>query len=227
MTVLIHDTWWWFSIAFGIMLLSLLIMSLQGRYFYTLDVIVRKFSILDLEFAATPQELVKIISGIYKVPAFLIDNSVRVDTKRIISALKRQIITDFLLYMPATYGGIFLLCMKVATKMGPVGEWFFSILAWLQLVAFFLDAIENMYLLQKIKAVSKPSGLFIHRAYQLLEVFKWGFALTGSVCAISAIFHFWVSGLYSEYSYYYLLVILGEIMLFVIAGVVILRKQGD
>lgn len=225
MTLLIHDTWWWFSIAFGIMLLSSLIMGLQGRYFYTLDVIVRKFSILDLQFASTSQELVTIISGIYKVPPFQIKNSLSVDTNKIVNALKRQIVVDFLLFMPAAYGSIFLLCMKVATKMSLAGEWLFSILAWLQVVAFFLDAIENVFLFQKIKPQPEPSSPFIHRAYQLLEVFKWGFALTGSVCALSAVLHFWVSGLYSEDSYYYMLVILGEVVSFIIAGIIISKLK--
>ena len=54
-----------FCIAFGLMLFFSLIMGLQSRHFYTMDVVKKKFSIMDLELPATPTELVNLIKGLF------------------------------------------------------------------------------------------------------------------------------------------------------------------
>jgi len=221
----IPDTWLWFTIAFAVMLLSSLIMAIQGRKFYTLDVVVRKFSILDLEFAATPKEISTIIRGIYRLSEQPQGSNDNINPATVTSALKGQLLVDFFLFMPATYGCIFILCMKVATKMTPVGAEIFTALAYLQVIAFVLDAIENVYLWNKIKPDSGPSTPATHRLFTLLEVMKWGSALAGAICSIFALLHFWVSGLYSIDSYYYILVVAGEIVLFTIITIVMAKQQ--
>src|SRR4051812_35317006 len=117
--------WPMFCIAFGAMLLLTFIMGLLGRHFYTQDVVIKKFSIMDLEMPATPLELVNLIKGLYKLPG---DRS-----KKSIDSLKGQLYIDFL-FMPFAYGSIFILCMLVSAKMDlAAGKYVFMILAWLQL----------------------------------------------------------------------------------------------
>ncbi|MEJ7739335.1 MAG: hypothetical protein WKF97_18060 [Chitinophagaceae bacterium] len=222
MPLAIPDTWLWFCIAFGVTLFTTLIMSLQSRFFYTVDVVVRRFTIMDLEFAANEKELENILVGINKLVAFKA-GIVTVDKEKVSRALKGQIIVDFLLFMPAAYGGIFLLCMKVASQMGQFGQLTFSMLAWAQILAFLLDAVENVYLLHAIGNAKKKeqqpglqtSALFAYPTFRLIEALKWGIALTGAVSGLSVIFHSWVSGHYSSRTYPYIWIFAGEFLLFV------------
>src|SRR4249919_1175046 len=116
----IQDTWLWFSIAFALMLFASLIMAAQGKQFFTHNVVTQKFSMLDLEFAASARELADIIGGIYQLPD-LDNNGNHIDKDRVIRALKGQLLVDLFLYMPAVYGANFLLCMKVANRVGGIG----------------------------------------------------------------------------------------------------------
>ena len=208
MPVYLNIDWIYFCIVFGAMLLISFIMSLQSANFYTMYVVIRKFSIIDLQFPASAMELVIFIKGISLLPAELSKKSLR--------SLRRQLYLDFL-FMPALYGSIFLLCMKVSLKMSSFGHGLFGILAWLQCIAWLCDIIENIYLLNKIRpepVISKPA---VHIAYVILEIAKWGIALTAAVCSIAAIFYFWVVGYYSFHSIQYLLIITAEIiMIFII-----------
>ncbi len=201
----IQIDWIYFCIFFGAMLLMSLIMSVQSSRFYTMHVVIRKFSIIDFEFPVSALELATFIKGIFKLPPELSKKSLR--------ALKGQLLLDFL-FMPAAYGSIFFLCMKVSLKMVSFGHSLFAVLAWLQCIAWLCDIIENIYLLNKIKpepAVSKPP---VHKAYQILEAFKWGIALTGIVCSVSAMAYYWLDGRYSQNSFSYLLIIILEIIVF-------------
>ena len=69
MELQIPDRSMWLCIAIGVMLITALIMILQSRYFYTLDVVKYKFSIMDLELPSSPRDLVNIINGIFLLPA--------------------------------------------------------------------------------------------------------------------------------------------------------------
>jgi hypothetical protein len=216
----ISQTWPLFCLLFGVLLLATFIMKVLSWRFYTMDVVVRKFSIVDLEFAATPEELVTIINGIYLLPP-PDEQGVVPDCRRVERALKAQIWVDYFLFMPAAFGSIFLLCMKVAEKMEQSDQFVLSVvfwvLAWLQFFGFVLDGIENAYLLRKIKPGSRPSTPGVHLAFQWLEVLKWGSALVAAVCAVSAILYFWLSGFYSSRSTQYLWVVLLEFAVFVVA----------
>lgn len=207
------------------MLLVSFIMALQSRHFYTFHLTKRKFSIMELETPATYAELVKVIKGLYALPA--------AESKKSISALRGQLWTDFL-FMPLAYGSIFLICLQVSLKFG-TGFWhcIFFILAVIQLIPWICDIIENIYLLKKIKkgphindskeallAKSKP-----HKIYLVMEGFKWGIALASAVAAISAVCFFWLTGNYNVSSLKFLLITLAEIAVFLILVKIFTKKK--
>ncbi len=216
MAIQITDGWMWFCVANGIMLLLAFIMSLQSRAFFTYDVSVRKFSIMDLEFPASAQELKNIIHGIFLLPA---DDVIK--TKR---ALRGQLLVDFL-FMPAAYGSVFIACMNISGKMVAFGQNTFAVLAWIQVIPWACDIIENIYLLRKIRPNVELSKPAVHKAYLVLEAVKWGIVSVGAVCAIYALLYFWLKGEYMIHSLRYLFVIIAEIILFVIATRVFLKKH--
>lgn len=219
MQIHIADGWIYFCFAFAIMLLTSIIMERQSRSFYTRDVVLRKFSIMDLQLPASAQELADLIKGIYLLPKGMKEKSVR--------SLKGQLIIDFL-FMPATYGAIFLLCMKISWKMtGNVGQEIFAALAWLQLLAFVFDVIENIYLLGKIKPGVTASSESVHKSYQTIVIMKWGIALTATICSLSGVIYFWLVGRYSIDSLQYLLIITGEIILFFLVAKFMKSKKDD
>lgn len=187
----------------------------SGQIFFSKDVVLRKFSIIDLQFAATGQEIVNIIKGIYLLP--------EEKSKKAVNALRSQLYVDFL-FMPAVYGGIFLLCMKVSNKMLSVaGEDFFAILAWLQIIPWLCDLYENSYLLNKLNN-PKAATPQTHKFFQRIVVLKWGISLLGAVCSIAALFYFWLVGYYSVDSLPYILIIFAELILFIIARKMISNK---
>ncbi len=195
-------SWNYFCVAFGAMLFIRFIMSLQSMNFYTLHVFVRKFSMIDLELPASSLELTTYINGIFKLPPELSKKSLR--------ALKGHLYLDFL-FMPLAYGSIFLFCTQISMKLATFGHYMFVVLAWIQIIPWMCDIVENIYLLQKIYPdlkVSKPS---IHKAFQIITICKWGIALIAVVSGISTLFYFWLSGIYSYESLHYLLIIIAEV----------------
>lgn len=217
MSLFLTHPWLWLCIATGFVLLLVVIMGRLGHSFYTFDVIVRKFGILDLEFAASAGEMVNIIEGMYLLPD-------KEASKKAVESLKAQLYVDFL-YMPFAYGAIALLCTSVAGKITAAAGYIFIILAMLQAVAFLLDIIENIYLLQKIKPTVTPSTPAVHKAFQMLEAAKWGLALTALVSSLSAILYFWLTGCYTPANLKYALVIIIEIIGFAFAVKLSARKD--
>ncbi len=194
-----------FCIAFGIALLINFIMTFQTRSFYLMHVVIRKFSIIDFEFPASAAELASLIKDIFSLPPEL--------AKKSLNAFKSQLYLDFL-FMPATYGSVFILCMKVSSKMIYFGHNFFIFLAWLQLVSWLLDIIEKIYLLNKIRPNPIVSTPFVHVAYTAMEMVKWAIPLVAVVCSIAALFYFWLGGRYYSDSLYYVIVLLIELTVF-------------
>ena len=92
----------------------------------------------------------------------------------------------------------------------------FTGLAFIQLVPLIYDIIENIYLLGKIRQDIKETDEKKHKQYLWMEATKWGIALTATVCSVSAVCYFWLTGNYSVTSFYYLLIILVEIVIFLI-----------
>ena len=206
-----------FCITFGLMLLFTFIMKLMSLHFYTKDVVIKKFSIMDLEMPATAQELVNLIRGLYKLPAER--------SKKAVAALKGQLYIDFL-FMPFAYGSVFLFCMLVSTKVQLFfGVNFFIIFAWLQAVPWLCDIIENIYLLRKIKPDPVLSSATAHTAYLCMEIIKWGIALSAAICSVAAACYIWLSGNYAQHTLYYLPIIAGEVILFVILSISFANKK--
>lgn len=199
------------------MLLFSFIMSIQATHFYTKDGVVKKFSILELEMPATPKELSNLIKGLYAE-----ENPHK---KKAARALKTQLYIDFL-FMPCAYGTIFILCMLVSAKMQySGGAKIFSILAWAQIIPWISDVIENIYLLQKIKPHPVESSRSVHTAYLRMEIVKWGITLGATICSVAAICYFWLAGNYEVSSLNYLLILSGELILFVMLGKFFLKKK--
>ncbi|MEO8860095.1 MAG: hypothetical protein ABI358_01625 [Ginsengibacter sp.] len=200
-------SWIYFCVVFGIALICSLIMSLLSTNFYTMHVVIRKFSMLDLEFPASPQELATFIKGIFKLPVEI--------SKKSLWALKTQLYFHFL-FIPFAYGSIFIACMKVSFKMTYFGHGLFAMLAWIQIIPLLCDVVESIYLLKKIKPDPVISNPAVHQAYVLLEILKWGIPLTAAICCFGAAFYFWLIGMYSFNSLHFLLIATAEIIIFFI-----------
>jgi len=200
----INISWIWFCIGLGATMLIGFIMHLQSKNFYTLHVFVRKFSILDLEFPASPLELATYIKGIFLLPKELSLKSLR--------ALKGQLYLH-LLFIPVMYGTIFLLCLEVSHKMNFLGNYIFSLLAWIQIIPLICDYIENFYLIQKIRPDVAVSSQSVHNSFQLLGKLKWAISLTAAVFSISGLAYFWLTGAYSSHSVDFLIIIIAELIL--------------
>ena len=117
--------------------------------------------------------------------------------------------------------------MKVSLKMTSFGHGLFAILAWLQCIAWLCDIIENIYLLNKIRPEPEASKPAVHVAYLVLEICKWGIALTAAVCSIAAMFYFWLVGRYSDHSIHYLLIIAAEIIVIFIAKKITAKSEKE
>jgi hypothetical protein len=211
------NDWLFFSISFGLLLFIIFFMIRQGQNFYTKDIVPRKFSILELELPASAAELVNLIKGLYLLPPG--------ESKKSIHALKAQLKLDFIL-MPFWYGCIFLLCWRVGQKMQyNFGHVVFTVLAMMQVLAWICDIIENVYLLSKINPDVQESSAQIHTWHLYMEAAKWGISLTATVCAISAISYFWLTGAYSQYSSMYLLIVIAEMIVFILFFTFLSKKQ--
>jgi hypothetical protein len=170
-----------------------------------MHVVIRKFSIIDFEFPASASELASLVKDIFSLPPEL--------AKKSLKAFKSQLYIDFL-FMPALYGSVFILCMKVSSKMIYFGHKFFIFLAWLQLVSWLFDIIENIYLLNKIQPNPTVSTPCVQVAYTVMEIIKWTIPLVAIVCSIAALFYFWLGGRYYSESLYYLIILLIELTVF-------------
>ena len=215
---LIETSWPLLCIVFGAMLILTLIMGMLSRYFYTHDVVEKKFSIMDLEIPATPLEMVNLIKGLYKLEPEKSRSAIR--------SLRAHLLLDFI-FMPCAYGSIFILCMLVAAKMKSFGVDIFIVLAWLQIVPFVCDIIENIYIFQKIKPAPQLSTPKTHLLYLFMESLKWVIALLAAISAIAAICYYWLSHYYSPSTLNYGLIIIGEVIAFLIIGKVLLKEKKE
>ena len=206
-----YNNWLLFCLIFGLMLFFTIIMNVLSKSFLTKDVVVRRFSIIDLTLAASAEELVNIIKGLYILSAM--------QSKKAVNAVKTRLLVDFL-FMPCAYLSVFILCTKVAGRMQlPLGYYVFIIFAWLQLFAWVFHIIENIFLLSKINPNPAVPGVAAYKTYLKMEAAKWGIVLTGAVCSVSAICYFWLTGHYSPYSLHYVLIVSAEITVFMISRI--------
>ena len=212
------NNWLLFTLAFTLLLVVSFIMQKQSGHFYTQDVIVRKFSIMELEVPATPRELYNLVTGLYRLPPD--------ESKRALRALRGQLWVDFL-FMPLAYGCIFLLCWRVAYKMQlPVGRYIFLAFAVGQLIPWICDIIENRFLLSQLKPGVKEMSERWHRSYLYMEALKWGLAITATVCGMGAVIYFWCIGAYSAISLQYMIIVVVEIIAFLVASRLSAKHQN-
>lgn len=197
-------SWCLICITFGTTILAGFIMHLLSKKFYTLHVFVRKFSILDLEFPVSALELSTYIKGIFLLPKELSEKSLH--------ALKNRFYINFL-FILLKYATIFLLCIKLSQKMSFLGNYIFIVLAFLQIIPFLCDLVENFYLLQKLSPNASVSTDTVHKNYQLMAKIKWSIFLTAVVFCITTLVYFWLIGNFSDHSLVYLIVIIAELVL--------------
>lgn len=209
--------WAYFCVSFGAMLFIGFIMAMLSKNFFTLHVFVRKFSILDLELPVSALELSTYINGIFKLPPELSKKSLR--------ALKGHLYLDFI-FMPLAYGSLFFVCMRIAVNQEGISHVLFAVLAWIQLIPWACDIIENMYLLQKIRPDCKVSKPSVYKAYQIIEVCKWVILLTTIVFTISTLAYFWLSGIYSYHSLNYLWIGAAELVVFFILAIIYSKSSN-
>lgn len=187
---------WCFVIALAVVFLSSWLMGRQSRFLFTKDPIRRGFSMFELQFPAKSFDLENLVNGIYALPE---------DAHRTIKALRIQLLLDYILFIPAAYGGIFVLCMHLASDMETaVGHYWFTGLAWAQVIPFILDYIENTYFWIMIGKrdipVPRPTPFEPEktsrsfRTMQWLEIFKWGLPLLAFACCLSLLAYLWLSG---------------------------------
>ena len=210
MEIDIYNAWFHFCLAFGGMLLATFIMSRLGNRFYTMDPLKRKVSMMALEFPGKETEVANILKGI-----FLLNDE---DRKASLNAFRWQIILDFLLFMPCTYGGIYIMCSTLAPTLEPAGKCIFMIFAYAQILCFVLDSIENVYLWSNLKPNAKEAGTFTFRLMQLLELLKWSLALISGIGGLSVLCFYWLSGNYQEGSLIYVIIFFLEIIVFLLLG---------
>lgn len=193
--IIIPSPWLLICIAIALILLSAWLMGRQSRFFFTKDPVRRKFSMLEMEFPARSFDLEALINGIYQLPD---------DKAKTVRALKAQLLLDYLLFIPAVYGAVFLLCMSMANSfVVPIGRYWFTGLAWAQVIPFVLDYIENTYFWKMISKgllnIPKPDPFQPEqvspsfKTMKYLEIFKWGIPLIAFACWASVEAYFWVS----------------------------------
>ncbi|PZF74360.1 hypothetical protein [Taibaiella soli] len=185
--------------AFVIMLVATWLMRKQSQFFFTKDPVRRKFSILEMEFPVKSFDLEYLIKGIHDLPD---------EADKTVTAVHRQLLVGSLLFIPALYGSIYILCMHVAVNVETpaIGRWWFVMLGWAQLVSLLLDYVENIYFWRMVgnknivipkPDLSKPEiAAPSFKMIQILEIVKWGIVLIGFVCSISVMAYFWLIGNY-------------------------------
>ncbi|MBK9337784.1 MAG: hypothetical protein IPM98_15000 [Lewinellaceae bacterium] len=215
----IEHGWTWFCIAFGAALLLSLMMERISAVLITKDRSLRKFMVIDLEFPSNPRDLPGIINGIYALP----DPAKK---QKVEQALKRILYLDFL-FMPAVYGSIFLLCLLVAGKFpaSSIGQKFFMVLAWAQLIPLVCDVVENGILLRCVRSDLKPMAPRLHQVFVGIVWVKWAVALFAGITAAMLASYFLIKGDYERASLFFLVVFLSEIGLFVLVRSYLNRKN--
>ena len=212
------EPWLYFCICIAITLLSTWLMARQGNSFYTLDPLRRKFSMLEMEFPAKEKDFTELINGIYMLPD---------ESKKIVRALKIQLLLDYFLFIPATYGAIFIMCMEISRILDNPISYLFIGLAWSQCLCFLLDYIENTFfwcIINRPEHLKDRENLFF-KMIQVLELMKWGFALIAGIGGLSAIVFFWLSGHYRHSSLKFVLLFGIEIFAFLLLSMLSKRAE--
>lgn len=175
------SSWLWFSICLADVIITSVIMSQQGKYFFYFDNEKKKFSMLGLEFAAGRCYIYWVLSRIKLLPGNL--------NQTVYKKLRAQLYTDFL-FMPGAYIGIAIFCLIAAGIPGMPAAQLLTVLAYMQPIAWACDIIENIYLFRQVKKPVLP-GALLFAGYRLLEVLKWGLS-GGAFLLAAALFIYYI-----------------------------------
>lgn len=127
-------------------------------------------------------------------------------------ALRTHLRVDFF-FMAGTYPSIALLCILIGNKTG-YGQYFFWLVAFLQLFAWIFDILENIYCLQKLRHPVVSDNAQIFRRYTFNVYAKFLIAITGLAITLPLAFYFWMSGDYWPDSLWYAGLMLAEVLVF-------------
>lgn len=188
----------YFMISFTLMLFTALWMDVLGRKFRYRNTagVEMPFNILDLQFPSSEREMCNIMAGLSPVAQ---------------KALRTQLRVDFL-FMAGFYPSIAILCIIVGYKTD-VGQYFFLLMAALQLFAWVFDILENGYCLRKLR---KPVVGATNNAFQSYSFFvyaKFILCLAGVAVAVPALFYCWITGDFEMRSLWYGGLLLAELVI--------------
>ncbi len=125
-----------------------------------------RFTIMGLELLYPKEKMAGILNGL---------------DHRVKTILRYHLVFDFA-FMAGTYPGITALCMMALQKAVSLSfKKMLAIVAWLQLLAWAFDCIENYYLLSWI---SRPQIGNEFGFYHFIVAAKWVIALTGIVLSV-------------------------------------------
>lgn len=175
MTLFVPHTWIYFFICLLAVIIAQQIMARQGKKFFYIDGIKKSFTMRQLEFPKNRLFDFSVFSGINLLPP--------AEADEVKKNLRGQLWVDYLLFMPAAYTGIFLICMHTAVVSTGDLKTVFVALAWFQAVCWLLDIIENTYFLGQIRNPKQPSA-FGFICFRLMELLKWVPSSLGFIASI-------------------------------------------
>lgn len=169
----------YFMISFTLMLFTALWMSILGKKFYYRDAagVEVPFNILDLQFPSSEQEMSQIMGGLSPVAK---------------KAVRGHLWIDFL-FMAGFYPSIAILCIIVGDKTD-IGQYFFWLMAALQLFAWLFDILENGYCLRKLRKPVVGATKSAFQSYSFFVYAKFILCLAGVAVSVPALFYCWITG---------------------------------
>lgn len=185
----------YFMLSFTLMLFTALWMSVLGKKFSyrNTDGVDIPFNILDLQFPSSEQELCNIMKGLSPAAK---------------KAVRAHLWVDFL-FMAGFYPSIAILCIIVGYKTD-VGQYFFWLVAALQLFAWLFDILENGYCLRKLREPVPGATNNAFKSYSFFVYAKFALCLAG-VISVPALFYSWITGDFETGSLLYGGIMLAEI----------------
>lgn len=199
------------GITLFITLISLCWMANTSRFFIYERWTERTFSILDLQFPNSAQYYTYILLDLH--------NEKKLNSKRALNALREHLYVDFI-FMFGFYPFVALLALHLSyLSLDIKAIYFFQFLAFLQLLAWVLDIIENTIILKSIKnpklfirnsidddwtmyyKKQKESG--IYKVFYWVVRLKWLFAVSGLILSCTMIFYVYLFMNLENYNSYF------------------------
>jgi hypothetical protein len=126
-------------------------------------------------------------------------------------ALRTQLWVDFL-FMAGFYPSIAILCIIMGYKTD-AGQYFFWLMAALQLFAWIFDILENGYCLHKLRKPVVGGTKNAFQSYSFSVYAKFILCLAGVAVSLPALFYCWITGNFDVNSLWYGGVLLIELLI--------------